>query len=120
MMEASARARYVRIPPRKLRLVGDIVRGKGVEEALRMLPFVQRRGSKVLLKTLQSAISNLASKKQNLRVEAENLYIKEVKVDEGPRLKRFRAASMGRVALIKHRLSHLTVVVAEHKEGGEA
>ena len=118
-MEALARAQYVRIPPRKLRLVGDIVRGKPVEEALRMLPFIPRRGSKIILKVLQSAISNLASKKKSIRVEEENLYIKEIRIDEGPRLKRFRAASMGRAAPIKHRFSHLTLIVEERKEEGE-
>ena len=118
-MEAIARARFVRIAPRKLRLVSELVRGKPVERALRLLPFVQRKGSKIILKTLQSAMSNLASKKKDIRVAEENLYIKEIRIDEGPRLKRFRAASMGRAAPVKHRLSHLTLIVAENKEEGE-
>jgi len=115
-MEAVARARFVRIPPRKLRLIADIVRGKKVEEVMHILPFVPKRGAKIVLKVVKSAVSNLATKKKELRVDEELLYIKEIKVDEGPRLKRFRAASMGRAAPYVHRLSHLTVIVGE-KEG---
>ncbi len=119
-MEAVARHRFVRISPRKLRQVVDTVRGKPVEEAMRTLPFVHKRGAKIVLKTLKSAVSNLASQKKDLRVEEKNLYIKEALVNEGPRLKRFRAASMGRVSPYMHRLSHLTLVVAEtSEEGGE-
>jgi|YelNatPaOPRAMG01_1025707.scaffolds.fasta_scaffold13419_5 large subunit ribosomal protein L22 len=116
-MESVARARYVRISPRKLRQVVDLIKGKSVEEAMRVLPFVPKHGAGILLKVLKSAISNLASSEKSVKIEEQKLYIKGVRVDGGPMLKRYRAGSMGRVMPVRHRLSHITMIIGE-KQGG--
>lgn len=115
-MEGVARARFVRISPRKLRQVCELVKGKEVEYAMRILPFVPKRGAKIIHKVLKSAIANLAASETSLKIDESDLYIKSIKVDGGPMLKRYRAGSMGRVMPVKHRLSHITIVVS--KKGG--
>jgi large subunit ribosomal protein L22 len=107
-MESSAVARYVRISPRKIRLVMDQVRGKSVEEALNMLSFAPQKGANIVRKLINSAVANA---QQNSDIDVDNLYINKIFADEGPVLKRFRPRAMGRATRILKRTSHLTIIL---------
>lgn len=109
-MEAKAIAKTVRIAPRKVRLVVDLIRGKNVGEAISILNFTPKAGSDVVLKVLNSAIANAD---HNYEMKVENLYVKEAVVNEGPTLKRFMARAKGSASSIMKRTSHVTIVVAE-------
>jgi large subunit ribosomal protein L22 len=109
-MEAKAVAKYVRTSPQKARLVVNLIRGKRVEEAREILTFTKKRVAKVVGKVLNSATANA---RQNPNVDEKILYVKEIFVDQGPSLKRWRARAQGRVADIKKRMSHITVVLDE-------
>jgi large subunit ribosomal protein L22 len=109
-MAAKAVAKYIRVSPRKVRLIMDQVRGKKVEEALNMLSFAPQKGAFVLKKLINSAVANA---EQNLNMDVDKLYIKLIFADEGPTLKRFRARAMGRASRIRKRTSHLTVILDE-------
>lgn len=109
-MEARAITRYVRLSPRKARLVADQVRGKPVEEALNILKFVPKRSAAVVAKTLRSAVANAEATQS---VDVDRLYVKRITVDEGGMWKRFMPRAMGRATRIRKRLSHITVVVDE-------
>jgi large subunit ribosomal protein L22 len=109
-METRAVAKYVRISPRKIRLVMNQVRGKQVGEALNMLSFTPKRGARILKKLVNSAIANA---EQNTGVDVDSLYIMQVYADEGPTLKRWRPRAQGRATSIRKRTSHLTVVLNE-------
>ena len=109
-MVSSAVAKYVRISPRKVRLIMDQIRGKNVDEALNLLSFSSQKGSNVLKKLLNSAVANA---QQNSDIDIDNLYIHQVFADEGPVLKRFRPRAMGRATRIIKRTSHLTVILDE-------
>jgi len=109
-MEARAITKYVRISPRKVRLVVDQIRGKGVEEALNILKFVPKRSAGIVAKTLRTAIANAQNTQS---VDVDRLYVKQVKVDEGGMWKRFTPRAQGRATKIRKRLSHVTVIVDE-------
>ncbi|MEJ5365689.1 MAG: 50S ribosomal protein L22 [Desulfosoma sp.] len=109
-MEVRAVSKYLRISPRKARLVADLVRSKGVGEALTILKYTPKKGARLLSKTLRSAMANAENTKT---MDMDGLYIKEVYVNEGPRLKRWRPRAMGRATRILKRTSHITVVLGE-------
>jgi large subunit ribosomal protein L22 len=109
-METSAVAKFVRISPRKIRLIMDQVRGKRVDEALNMLSFAPQKGAPILKKLINSAVANA---EQNSGVDVDALFVKRVYADEGPTLKRFRPRAQGRATRIRKRSSHLTVVLDE-------
>jgi large subunit ribosomal protein L22 len=109
-MESRAVARYIRIPPRKVRLIMDEIRGRRVEEALNQLSFAPKKGAFILKKLINSAVANA---EQNFEMDVDKLYIKRICADEGPTLKRFRPRAMGRATRIRKRTSHLTVVLDE-------
>jgi large subunit ribosomal protein L22 len=109
-MEAKAVAKYIRMSPQKVRLVVDLVRGKKVEEARQILLFTRKYAADPVSKVLKSALANA---KQNPNIDEKILYVKEVFVDQGPSLKRWRARAQGRAASIKKRMSHITVVLDE-------
>lgn len=111
--EARAVAKYVRITPRKARVIVDLIRGKSVVEAVDVLRFSPKVGSKAVLKVVNSALSN-AEKQLQMRRDA--LYIYRAYVDQGPTLRRFRPRAMGRATRIRKRTSHITVVLAESGE----
>jgi large subunit ribosomal protein L22 len=111
-VEAKAIARYVRLTPRKARLVADLVRGKSALQALDILTFTNKKAAVVLKKTLASAIANATN---NFNMNEENLYVAKVMVDEGPILKRVMPRAMGRADIIHKKTSHVTVVVSEKK-----
>jgi large subunit ribosomal protein L22 len=105
-MIAKAVARYIRISPRKTRLVADAVRGKKVAEAMALLANINKKACIYIKEVLHSAIANAT---RNPDIDQGNLYISKLVVDGGPMLKRFRAGSMGRAMMIRHRTSHITV-----------
>jgi len=107
-METRAEAKFVKISPRKVRLVMDQVRGKSIEEALGLLSFAPQKGARVLKKLLDSAVANA---EQNSGIDVDTLYVKKVYANEGPTLKRFRPRAMGRATRIRKRSSHLTVIL---------
>ncbi len=112
-MEVVARTKYIRISPRKMRQVLQLVKGKNVEEALDMLHFTNKRAAEPIAKTIKSAFANLGIKEEGKRIDMRDVVVKRIYVDAGPTLKRFRPMSMGRAGKIRKRTSHLTVVV-EH------
>ena len=113
-MQARARLRYIRISPRKARLVADLVRRLQVEQAINTLRFVQKRGARIIMKLLKSAVANA---EQNPQIkDIDRLYVREIYVDDGPTMKRFRTAPMGRAMRVRKRTSHITVILDE-KEG---
>ena len=111
-MEAKAIARYVRLTPRKARLVADVVRGKSALQALDILTFTNKKAAVVIKKVLSSAIANATN---NLGMNEENLYVAKIMVDEEPMLKRVMPRAMGRADIIHKTTAHVTVVVAEKK-----
>ncbi|CAM5202960.1 MULTISPECIES: 50S ribosomal protein L22 [Bacillales] len=114
MTQAKAIARTVRIAPRKVRLVVDLIRGKQVGEAVAILRHTPKAASPVVEKVLKSAVANA---EHNYELDVNNLVVSEIFVDEGPTLKRFRPRAQGRASAINKRTSHITVVVSEKKEG---
>ena len=113
MTQAKAIARTVRIAPRKVRLVVDLIRGKQVGEAVAILRHTPKAASPVVEKVLKSAVANA---EHNYELDVNNLVVSEVFVDEGPTLKRFRPRAQGRASAINKRTSHITIVVSEKKE----
>jgi large subunit ribosomal protein L22 len=101
-----ATAKYVRITPRKVRLVADEIRGKSYPEAISLLRFTNKRAAKILSEVLNSAAANA---EHNLDADADELRVKTVKVDDGPTIKRYKARAMGRATMIRKRTSHITV-----------
>ncbi len=112
-MESKAIAKYVRMSPRKVRRVADLIRGKNVVEALNILHFTRKSASIPLEKTLRSAISNMLNLEASSKVDYDDLYVKEIRIDEGVTLKRFRPAAMGRAVRIRKPTSHIFIKVAE-------
>ena len=109
-METVAVAKYIRMSPQKMRLVANLIRGKKVEDALNILTFTPKASAPLITKVLKSAIAN-AGQKQG--VDVDTLIVKNISVDEGPTLKRFRARAMGRGTRILKRTSHIKIVVEE-------
>ena len=112
-MEAKAVAKYIRISPRKARLVVDLIRGKGVEEAEAILRFTPNRAAEATLKVLKSAAANAEN---NLHLDHDELKVMAAYVDEGPSIKRFKPRAQGRADKMLHRMSHITVVVGVREE----
>lgn len=113
MMEARAISKHNRQSPRKMRMVIDLIRGRGVGEAYAILQFSKKKAASQIDKTLRSAVANARQKAENAGefVDVDDLYVKEAFVNEGPRLKRWRAAAMGRAAPIRRPTAHVVVVV---------
>ncbi|MGB4614083.1 MAG: 50S ribosomal protein L22 [Erysipelotrichaceae bacterium] len=109
-MEVKATAKTVRIAPRKVRLVLDLVRGKDVEEALNILKFTPNHAAVQVSKVVKSAMANATN---NHDLDENKLYIKSCYANEGLTLKRYRARAKGSASQILKRTSHITVVVEE-------
>lgn len=116
-MEVSAKLRFLRMSPQKVRLVVDIVRGLPVERAEHQLLFSRKGASQPVIKLLKSAIANAEN---NFKLNKDNLFIKKITVDEGPTLKRWRARAFGRAGMIRKRSSHITIILDELKPGAVA
>jgi large subunit ribosomal protein L22 len=113
-METRAVARYIWMAPRKVRQVADLVRGKGVNDALAILRFAPQGGARPISKVVRSAQANA---EHNHNLNTDELYIKTICVDEGPILKRYSARARGRADVKRRRTCHITVVVADREEG---
>jgi large subunit ribosomal protein L22 len=110
-MESKAIVRYVRITPRKVRLVSDLVRGKSINDALTILKFSSRkRTAKTISTLLESAVANA---EQQGRIDVDNLVVKSLVVDQGPTLKRYASRAKGQGMRILKKTSHITVVLQE-------
>ncbi len=116
-MKARAIAKFVRMSPRKVRLVVDQIRGQSVNQAYALLQFSKKAAAEPVGKTLRSAVANAQYRAQEEGdvLDVDELFVREAYVDEGPTMRRWRAAAMGRAAPIRRRTSHITVVV-EMKE----
>jgi large subunit ribosomal protein L22 len=119
MAEARAFQRSTRQSPYKMRLVIDQIRGKDVNEALALLKFSKKHAAKQIAKVLNSAVANaeFKAREANESIDVDRLYVKHAIINEGPKLKRFMPAAMGRATPIQKRTSHVEIIVAE-KEGG--
>jgi len=116
-MEARAKARYVRVTPRKARRVVDLIRGMPADQAQATLAFAPQSASDLIGKVLDSAIANAG---HNSHLDASSLVVSGAWVDEGPTLRRFRPRAQGRGYRINKRTSHITVIVSERGESGGA
>ncbi len=108
-MEVKARLRFVRVAPRKARLVADLIRGKKSEEALNILTFTKIGASDIMTRLLKSAIANATQKK----IDVDRLYVKQITVDQGPTMKRFQPRAMGRATSILKKTSHINIILDE-------
>ena len=115
-MEVRAVAKYLRVQPRKVRIVADEVRGSSAARMVEVLRFHPSKGAYYLRKVIISAMANA---QENLNISPENLRIATVMVDEGPKMKRITARSMGRANRILKKTSHITVVVEEYEPAGK-
>lgn len=109
-VEAKAVATHIRIAPRKIRIVIDLIRGKSIGEAFAILKFTPKVGSEVVEKVLKSAVANA---EHNYDMNVDNLYVAAAFVDQGPTLKRIHPRSRGQAFKILKRTSHVTVIVKE-------
>lgn len=111
MQQAKAKLSYLRVAPRKVRLVSDLIRGKNVNEALTILRFSpKKRVAHSLSTLLESAVSNA---ERDGKIDVDNLFIKELLVDQGPTLKRYMPRAQGRAFPIQKKTSHVQVVLEE-------
>ncbi|NLZ39012.1 MAG: 50S ribosomal protein L22 [Firmicutes bacterium] len=113
-MEAKATAKYIRISPRKARLVVDQIRGRDVQEALAILKMIPNRPAKPIYKVLHSAMANAEN---NYAMNREDLYVAQAFVNQGPVLKRYRARARGMASRIRKPTSHITIILKEKREG---
>ncbi len=115
MATATARAKFLRVPPRKMRLVADLIRGKKVAEARDILAFTVKVSAPMLGKVLAAAVANAESKAAETRdrVDTDEMRITLVRIDGGPTLKRFRPAARGRATTIRRRTSHIELRISD-------
>jgi large subunit ribosomal protein L22 len=120
--EYRAEARFQRVSPQKARLVLNLVKGLGVQQALETLQFTKKRIAPIVHKLLTSALDNAKylSDERGLDLDVDNLIVKTAIANEGPRMKRIRPAPMGRAFRYQRRLCHIIVTVAERAEVAEA
>jgi large subunit ribosomal protein L22 len=111
-MQAKSIARYIRVSPFKARQVIDLVRGKDVREARAILKYTNKKGAPLVAKALNSAVANA---EHNFDMDSDALFVSEIYVDEGPTLKRMKPRAYGRGDMMKHRTSHITVIVKERE-----
>jgi large subunit ribosomal protein L22 len=114
-MEARAVTKYVRMSPRKVRKVVNLIRGKSVNDAITALHFIPQRASMPVEKILRSAAANAVNKEEGAKLNPDELIIKEIRVDQGPSMKRNNPGPMGRSSVLHKRFSHITVVVTDVK-----
>lgn len=110
-MEAKAVGKYIRISAQKARLVANVVRGMGVDQAITTLRFMPKKGAGIIKKVIESAVANAT---QDDKADVDNLYVKKIIIDGGPSLKRISPRAQGRATGIIKRTSHITVVLDEN------
>ncbi|MGH7665518.1 MAG: 50S ribosomal protein L22 [Gemmatimonadaceae bacterium] len=120
MAEARAIQRTTRQSPYKMRLVVDQIRGRSVNEALALLAFSKKHAAKQIEKVVKSAVANAEfhARESNESLDVDSLYVKYAVINEGPKLKRFTPAAMGRATPMLKRTSHVEIVVAEKGDRG--
>ena len=109
-MEVRAHLRYLRIAPRKVRLVIDLVRGQSVERAVEQLAILPKAAALPVKKLIDSAVANA---QHNFKLEKQHLFVKSIVANDGPKLKRYRPRAFGRAAEILKRMSHITVILED-------
>ncbi len=109
-MQVTAKAKFIRMSPKKVRLLADLIRGLDVEKALTQLEFSNKDAALVVKKLLKSAISNA---EENHQLKKNNLFVEEIRVDGGPTLHRFTPRAFGRAAPIRKRSSHISLILGE-------
>src|SRR6516165_646766 len=116
--EYRAEAKFQRVSPQKARLVLDLIKGRGVQEALETARFTKKRIAPVIHKLLTSAVDNAkyVSGEQGVDLDVDNLYVKQALANDGPRMKRIRPAPMGRAYRYQRRLTHIVLSVAERAD----
>ena len=115
-MEVKAKAKHIRMSPRKVRLVADIVRGLSVQDAVNQLRFTNKKAVLPVKKLIESAI---ASAENNYELKQDNLFIREIKVDEGATMKRWKPRARGRATPIRKRTSHINLILGELIDSGK-
>ncbi|MDR2578639.1 MAG: 50S ribosomal protein L22 [Chitinispirillales bacterium] len=112
-MESNAKLRNLRTTPRKARLVADAVRGKNVNEALNLLRFgIKKDVAEDIAKLISSAVANLSNNSSDANIEVDGLRVKEIRVDEGPVMKRFRPRAKGSASAVLKRMCHISVTLS--------
>lgn len=112
-----AKAKYLMVSPRKVRPVANIVRGKSYVDTIALLEAMPNKGARLIKKVVQSAAANALA--QNKQLDEEMLFLKEIMIDEGTRMKRVWARSHGRRDILLKRMSHISVVLDENKRVGD-
>lgn len=112
MMEVKATARYIRMSPRKVRLVIDVIRGMGVAQARAQLHVMKKAAAEPVLKLLESAVANAS---HNFSLDVSQMYVKSITADGGPVLGRWRARAFGRAAPIRKRTTHISIILEPRK-----
>lgn len=115
-MQTKAVAKFVRMSPKKVRLVADAIRGLETERALATLRFMNKKATTPVAKAIESAVANAV---HNFELDRRNLFVKEIRIDDAPTIKRWMPRAHGRATPIRKRNSHITVVIAEVKDSGE-
>ena len=118
-MISRAKAKYVRISSRKVQLVVDLIRGKNLEEAFSILRFTNRSASEPVRKLVQSAYSNAVNQLGSLDLDTHSIIVREIRVDQGPTMKRWLPRAMGRATPIMKRTSHISVALDIPEPKGE-
>ena len=118
MAGTRTRAKSLRIAPRKVRLVADLIRGKTISEARNILEYTLKRSAPMVHKLLESAVANVesAAKERRERVNADDMIVKDIYVDGGPTLRRFTSQPRGRMTRIRKRSSHVTISITDKVE----
>ncbi len=107
-----ATLRYLRIAPRKVRAVANIIRGKRLEDALAILDFTSRAAAAPMAKMLRAALANATNAES---IDVDSLRIKDIQVDQGPTIKRYRPRAMGRATLVQKKTSHVSVLLEDEE-----
>ncbi len=118
--EFRAEAKFQRVSPQKARLVLELIKGRGVQEALETAAFTKKRIAPVVYKLLASAVDNAkyVAGEEGVDLDVDNLYVKQAIANDGPRMKRIRPAPMGRAYRYQRRLTHIVLSVAEREAAG--
>ena len=111
-MEVNAKARFVRMSPRKVRLVIDVIRGMDIARAKDQLRFMKKAAAGPVMKLLDSAVANA---EHNFKLASDTLFVKAIAADGGPALKRWTPKAFGRAAPIKKRMTHISIVLASRE-----
>ena len=114
-MQSSAHLRHLRVAPRKVRIVANLVRGKAVGDAVSILMFTNRAAAHAIRKLLVSAIANAEDKSKG-NVDSDNLIVKHISVDQAPTLKRWMPRAMGRATRINRKTCHVSIVLDDQMD----